>query len=106
MAFSEPVFVTGQPTVALSIGALVREAAFVSGSGTRTLVFSYLVQREDFDDDGVSIGPSALALGTSGAIVDAGGNAAVLDSRPSPRPATAPWKAAATARRPSATSPW
>ena len=90
VVFSEPVFVTGQPTVALSIGALVREAAFVSGSGTRTLVFSYLVQREDFDDDGVSIGPSALALGTSGAIVDAGGNAAVLDSRPSPAASNPP----------------
>ena len=90
VVFSEPVFVTGQPTVALSIGALVREAAFVSGSGTRTLVFSYLVQREDFDDDGVSIGPSALALGTSGAIVDAGGNAAVLDSRPSPAASNRP----------------
>ena len=90
VVFSEPVFVTGQPTVALSIGALVREAAFVSGSGTRTLVFSYLVQREDFDGDGVSIGPSALALGTSGAIVDAGGNAAVLDSRPSPAASNPP----------------
>ena len=90
VVFSERVFVTGQPTVALSIGALVREAAFVSGSGTRTLVFRYLVQREDFDDDGVSIGPSALALGTSGAIVDAGGNAAVLDSRPSPAASNPP----------------
>ena len=90
VVFSERVFVTGQPTVALSIGASVREAAFVSGSGTRTLVFRYLVQREDFDDDGVSIGPSALALGTSGAIVDAGGNAAVLDSRPSPAASNPP----------------
>ena len=90
VVFSESVFVTGQPTVALSIGALVREAAFVSGSGTRTLVFRYLVQREDFDDDGISIGPSALALGTSGAIVDAGGNAAVLDSRPSPAASNPP----------------
>ena len=79
VAFTEAVFVTGQPTVALSVGALVRDAAFVSGSGTATLVFRYVVQQEDFDDDGISIGPLALAGGT---IVDAGGNAALRDSRP------------------------
>ena len=81
VAFTEAVFVTGQPTVALSIGALVRDATFVSGSGTATLVFRYVVQQEDFDDDGISIGPLALAGGT---IVDAGGNAALRDSRPLP----------------------
>ena len=66
---------------ALSIGATVRNAAFVSGGGTDTLVFSYVVQQDDFDDDGISIGPGALAGGT---IVDAGGNETLRDSHPSP----------------------
>ena len=80
VVFTEAVFVTGEPTVALSIGATVRDAVFVSGSGTATLEFRYVVQEEDFDDDGVSIGPLALA---GGVIVDAGGNAALRDSSPS-----------------------
>ena len=77
--FSEAVFVTGQPTVALSIGAVVRNAAFHEGSGTDTLVFRYVVQKDDFDPDGVSIGPDAL---TGGSIVDAGKNDALRDSPP------------------------
>ena len=81
VVFSEAVFVTGAPTVGLSIGGAVQNALFASGSGTNQLVFHYTVQAQDYDHDGVSIGPDALAGGT---IVDGGGNEAVRDSRPSP----------------------
>ncbi len=81
VVFSEAVFVTGAPTVGLSIGGAVQNALFASGSGTDQLVFHYTVQAQDYDHDGVSIGPDALAGGT---IVDGGGNEAVRDSRPSP----------------------
>ncbi|MDE0192889.1 MAG: hypothetical protein OXQ90_16165, partial [Gammaproteobacteria bacterium] len=71
--FTEAVFVTGQPTLVLSVGTETRSAALVSGSGTTTLVFRYTVQAGDRDDDGLSIAQGALAGGT---IEDAAGNAA------------------------------
>ena len=73
VSFDEEVHVTGQPSVALSVGARTRSAAFASGSGTGTLVFRYRVEAGDSDDDGLSIGSGAL---TGGGIRDAAGNAA------------------------------
>ena len=80
IVFSEVVHVSGQPALALSIGANTRQALYASGSGSpdRTLLFAYIVQAGDFDDDGISIGPSALAGGT---IQDGAGNAATLTFR-------------------------
>ena len=77
IVFSEVVHVSGQPALALSIGANTRQALYASGSGSpdETLLFAYIVQSGDFDDDGISIGPSALAGGT---IQDGAGNAATL----------------------------
>ena len=72
--FSEVVHVTGGEanlSVMLSIGQHLRAATFVSGSGTETLTFRYVVQAGDSDDDGISIGPNALQGGT---IEDAAGN--------------------------------
>ena len=59
-------------SLVLSIGEYSRAATFVGGSGTDTLTFRYVVQENDYDDDGISIGPSALRGGT---IEDAAGNA-------------------------------
>ena len=74
--FSEKVFVTGQPTLALSVGAATRNATLVEGSGTTTLVFNYTVQAGDRDDDGLSIPAGAL---TGGGIADEAGNAVNRD---------------------------
>jgi hypothetical protein len=53
VTFSEPVFVTGTPRIALTVGSATVYADYVSGSGTDTLVFRYTVQAGDTDGDGV-----------------------------------------------------
>ncbi len=77
VAFSEPVTVTGTPQLALTVGALTRQAAYVSGSGTASLTFRYAVASGDSDSDGIGVGASALTL-NGGSIADAAGNAAAL----------------------------
>ncbi len=60
--FSASVWVTGTPRLALGIGANTRQASYVSGSGSDSLVFRYEVVGADEDTDGLSIGASALTL--------------------------------------------
>ena len=62
---------------ASEIGAATRQAAYVSGSETRSLVFRYTVASGDSDANGVSVPASALGL-AGGTIRDAAGNAAAL----------------------------
>ena len=73
--------VTGQPRVALTIGADTRYAEFqrvFSHQGERRyLAFYYVVQASDRDDDGISIPANALTL-NGGSIQDADGNDADL----------------------------
>ena len=69
--FPGEVHVTGDPTLTLSIGENSREATLANGSGTKRLTFGYVVQSDDQDDDGISIGPNALR---GGVIEDADGN--------------------------------
>ena len=71
IAFDDEVFVTGTPVVALAVGAATRNAAYETGSGTRTLVFGYVVRPEDRDDDGVSVPANGLS---GGEITDGVGN--------------------------------
>ena len=78
VAFSERVHVTGQPVLALSIGAESRQAAFATGSGTSELTFRYVVQVGDYDVDGISIGAGPDSL-TGGTIQDRSGNDALRD---------------------------
>ena len=73
--FDEIVHVTGEPALALSIGAAIRQAALATGSGTRTLEFRYVVQLDDADYDGISVGPGPGSL-AGGTITDAAGNPA------------------------------
>lgn len=78
VTFSEPVYVTGVPTLGLN-SAVERVASYVGGSGTNTLTFNYVVQAGDdtgLQDLDVS-SVSALQL-NGGAIDDLAGNAAVL----------------------------
>src|SRR5437016_3674738 len=66
--FSESVTVDttgGTPTIGLTIGATARNAAYVSGSGSSSLLFRYTVQAGDNDSDGIaSASPIVLNGGT------------------------------------------
>ena len=76
--WSESVRVTGAPQVALRIGAETRFATFSQSWGSTTLLFEYIVEESDRDDDGISINADALAL-NGGTIRDSIGNDADLD---------------------------
>ena len=65
--FSEEVTVTGTPVLTLETGTTDREAHYVQGSGTATLVFQYTVQQGDDSDDLGYV--SALALGLNGGTI-------------------------------------
>ena len=45
--FGGPVVVTGHPTIAIKVGTQNRVATYVSGSGTSSLIFRYVVQAGD-----------------------------------------------------------
>lgn len=47
VTFSDPVVVTGAPTLGVTVGTATRTAAYASGSGTNTLVFTYTIQAGD-----------------------------------------------------------
>jgi hypothetical protein len=73
--FSETVTVTGTPRLALTIGSTTRYADYASGSNSRTLTFTYVVQTSsgDIDADGIAVS-TTLDL-NSGAIADLATNA-------------------------------
>lgn len=58
--FTSPVTVTGVPTLPLVIGTTSRPAAYVSGSGTDTLVFRYTVIAGD--NGAVTLSTNAITL--------------------------------------------
>ncbi len=74
IAFSQPVFVTGTPRLALNDTASVK---FASGSGTTALTFVYTVAPGQNTTDLDYSSTAALTL-NGGTISDAAGNAAVL----------------------------
>ncbi|QXP72501.1 T9SS type A sorting domain-containing protein [Tenacibaculum sp. AHE15PA] len=61
----------GTPQIAITIGATVNQAAYISGSGSSTLLFRYTVQSGDLDTDGIAIG----TLATNGGTLADSGNA-------------------------------
>lgn len=61
----------GTPQIALTIGSTTRQASYVTGSGTSTLVFRYTVASGDEDNDGIAIA-SAINL-NGGTLRDAVG---------------------------------
>ena len=67
--FTEDMWVTGQPTLALQVGTQVREARYIGRlvASDSTLVFRYVVQAGDTDTNGVSINANAIRLGNQGA---------------------------------------
>ncbi|HXH92718.1 MAG TPA: DNA/RNA non-specific endonuclease, partial [Thermoanaerobaculia bacterium] len=73
VTYSEPVIKTGSPFVGVTLntGGAV-QAAYVSGTGTATLTFRYVVASGNLDADGISVDPSITLNG--GTIKDAAGN--------------------------------
>jgi methionine-rich copper-binding protein CopC/uncharacterized OB-fold protein len=67
----------GTPRIALTVGASTVFANYASGSGTSSLVFTYVVQAGDTDANGISIAANALQA-NGGSLTDAAGNAATL----------------------------
>ncbi|WP_439129649.1 LamG-like jellyroll fold domain-containing protein, partial [Polaribacter sp.] len=76
--FNENITVSttgGTPQIAITIGATVRQASYISGSGGSALLFRYTVQNGDNDTDGIAVGTLASNGGT---LRDAAGNNANL----------------------------
>ena len=73
--FDRAVTVTGSPQVALTIGGQIRHAAYSTSWGAhRYAHFSYAVQEDDQDEDGISIAANSLLL-NGGTIKSADGTA-------------------------------
>ena len=67
--FDRSVNVTGTPYITLTVGSTARQAQYVSGTGTDSLVFRYTLVPGDVDSDGVSLATTITA--NSGTITDA-----------------------------------
>ncbi|HSB57646.1 MAG TPA: hypothetical protein VLD38_07550 [Nitrosopumilaceae archaeon] len=77
VTFSETVFVTGTPHIQLETGATDRFANYVSGSGTSTLTFNYVIQAGDSTPDLDYVATNSLTL-NGGTIKDSTLNNAIL----------------------------
>lgn len=77
ITWNEAAPVTGTPQLTINVGGSNKIAAYASGTGSTTLVFSYTVQGGDVDANGISIAANSLAL-NGGTIKDAAGNNATL----------------------------
>ena len=62
VTFTGRVKVLGAPQLEIDVGGNARVAEYVSGSGTRMLIFRYAVATGDVDADGISIGANKLSL--------------------------------------------
>ncbi len=74
--FNENVTVSGTPYIGLTIGSQSRTASYQSGSGTRSIWFSYTIQADDVDLDGIACANTITLDG--GNIQDTVGNNAIL----------------------------
>lgn len=80
------VSTTGQPRLALDIGGVTAYAEFLSGIDGFSSIYSYTVQENDLDSDGITVS-SAIEL-NEGMIQDESGNNALLAFIPPPMPTT------------------
>ena len=53
--FTEPIDVTGAPRVGVTIGSELRYFSYVSGGGSTDLLFRYLTQEGDDDENGIMV---------------------------------------------------
>jgi len=65
--FEAPVSVTGKPTLAFTIGGSARAFTYLAGSGTKSIVFSYVLTKSDLTAGAIVIGRT-LAVPTGSAI--------------------------------------
>ena len=75
ISFDEEVVVQGGPSLVLTIGSEMREAAVADSTG---LWFKYRVQSSDYDPNGLSIAADAIRL-NGGSVKDLAGNDADLN---------------------------
>ncbi|MFA4132777.1 MULTISPECIES: Ig-like domain-containing protein [unclassified Brevibacillus] len=68
---------TGTPVIQLMIGSDVKEAQYLSGSGTSELIFRYVLHKGDEDKNGIAIHSNQILL-NGGTIQDTAGNALAL----------------------------
>lgn len=71
MEFDQPVIVLGRPELLLETGDIDRFASYISGSGTRTLTFTYFVQAGDITNVLNYASTEALVLNAGYDIVSA-----------------------------------
>lgn len=77
VTFSKSVTITGSPTLGLNIGGTVVQAAYSSGSGSTSILFTYTIQSGQTDANGISIDANSISL-NGGTINDSVGNVATL----------------------------
>lgn len=66
----EAVTISGTPRLSLNIGGSTRNANYVSGSGTQSLVFSYTVQASENDADGIALNSFSIDLNSGSILSD------------------------------------
>lgn len=64
LSFPYNVTVTGVPRLSLTVGSTTRYADYVSGTGTKYLLFRYTIIPSDNDSDGISLNSLQLNGGT------------------------------------------
>jgi hypothetical protein len=74
VVFSENVTVIGASTIPLVIGSSNKNAVYVSGTGTNTLIYRYTVVGGDLDTNGITV-TSPVVLSPGASIKDQAGNA-------------------------------
>ncbi len=62
VTFSGGVTVTNAPTLSLVVGDKIVKAIYKDGSGTKIINFTYTVEDNSFDADGISISKNAILL--------------------------------------------
>ena len=77
VTFDQPVVVTGDPELEIKVGSASRHAQYDSGDGEKVVVFVYVVQAGDRDNDGIEIGDDALRLDGNDGIRNPTGDDAV-----------------------------
>lgn len=75
--FSENVNVTGTPFLQLLIGSSAKQADYVSGTGSSSLLFRYTIASGDEDADGITFASNSVQI-PSATIRDVAGNNAIL----------------------------
>jgi hypothetical protein len=75
--FDDTVLVTGAPFLELTIGSTVKQAEYVSGTGSSSLLFRYTVASGDEDTNGITFTSNSVKIPAS-TIRDVAGNNAVL----------------------------